>query len=141
MTGSPEAPPPFAGILETILYVDDLEAAERFYAEVLRLPLDSRKPGLFAFFRLPDSMLLLFEPQAARRAREVPAHGATGPGHICFAAREFELDGWKARLEAAGVTVEHEQHWPRGGRSFYIRDPAGNSVEIATPRIWGFREP
>ncbi len=128
---------PLDRVLETILYVDDLEAAERFYGGPLGLALDSRKEGLFAFFRIGDAMLLLFEPGASRRSRGVPAHGAEGPGHACFAVAEDELDGWKGRLEAAGVAIEHEQDWPRGGRSFYFRDPAGNSLEIATPRIWG----
>jgi catechol 2,3-dioxygenase-like lactoylglutathione lyase family enzyme len=128
---------PLDRVLETILYVDDLEAAERFYGGPLGLALDSRKEGLFAFFRIGDAMLLLFEPGASRRSRGVPAHGAEGPGHACFAVAEGELDAWKARLEAAGIAVEHEQEWPRGGRSFYFRDPAGNSLEIATPRIWG----
>jgi catechol 2,3-dioxygenase-like lactoylglutathione lyase family enzyme len=128
---------PLDRVLETILYVDDLEAAERFYGGLLGLALDSRKEGLFAFFRIGDAMLLLFEPGASRRSRGVPAHGAHGPGHACFAVAEGELDAWKARLEAAGVAIEHEQAWPRGGRSFYFRDPAGNSLELATPRIWG----
>jgi catechol 2,3-dioxygenase-like lactoylglutathione lyase family enzyme len=128
---------PLDRVLETILYVDDLEAAERFYGGPLGLALDSRKEGLFAFFRIGDAMLLLFEPGASRRSRGVPAHGAEGPGHACFAVAENELDGWKGRLEAAGVAIEHEQDWPRGGRSFYFRDPAGNSLEITTPRIWG----
>lgn len=128
---------PLDRVLETILYVDDLEAAERFYGGPLGLALNSRKEGLFAFFRIGDAMLLLFEPGASRRSRGVPAHGAEGPGHACFAVAEDELDGWKGRLEAAGVAIEHEQDWPRGGRSFYFRDPAGNSLEIATPRIWG----
>ena len=26
--------------------------------------------------------------------------------------------------------------WPGGGQSFYVRDPAGNSVEFAEARIW-----
>jgi hypothetical protein len=30
--------------------------------------------------------------------------------------------------------------WPRGGRSLYVRDPGGNSIELASPRIWGFSE-
>lgn len=129
---------PLDRVLETILYVDDLEAAERFYGGALGLALDSRKEGAFAFFRVGErAMLLLFDPETARRGRGVPAHGAIGPGHACFAAPEAELDAWKARLEAAGVAIEHEQAWPRGGRSFYFRDPAGNSLEIATPRIWG----
>lgn len=129
---------PPAQVLETILYVDDLAAAEGFYGGVLGLELDSRKAGLFVFFRVGQGMLLLFDPDRSRANKGVPPHGAKGPGHVCLGVAEAELDGWKARLLAAGVAIEHEQGWPRGGRSFYVRDPAGNSVELATPRIWGF---
>jgi catechol 2,3-dioxygenase-like lactoylglutathione lyase family enzyme len=129
-----------ARVLETVLYVDDLAAAERFYRDVLGLELDSRKDGLFAFFRCGEGMLLLFNPEAARAGRAVPAHGSTGPGHACLAVAEAELDGWQARLVAAGVAIEQTVAWPRGGRSFYFRDPAGNSLELATPRIWGLPE-
>lgn len=132
--------PPIDRVLETVLYVDDLEAAERFYGAVLSLELDSRKEGLFVFFKCGDGMLLLFEPGAASTGRNVPAHGAHGPGHVCFAATEEALDGWREHLEAAGVAIEQEVSWPRGGRSFYFRDPAGNSLELATPRIWGLPE-
>ncbi len=131
---------PIDRVLETILYVDDLDAAERFYREVLGLELDSKKDGLFVFFRCGAAMLLLFEPTAASTGRSVPAHGARGPGHVCFAVAEAALDGWRQRLEAAGVAIEQQQTWPRGGRSFYFRDPAGNSLELATPRIWGFSD-
>lgn len=131
---------PIAGVLETVLYARDLEAAERFYGGALGLTLDSRQPGLFSFYRVGSAMLLLFDPDAASRNRHVPTHGATGPGHACFAVAEDELDGWKRRLEAQGIVIEHEQLWPRGGRSFYVRDPAGNSIELATPRIWGLPE-
>lgn len=128
---------PPARILETILYADDLDSAERFYGRVLGLELDSRKPGLFSFFRVGQAMLLLFRPDASLANRGVPAHGAHGPGHVCFAVAEAELDAWKRHLLGHGCAIEHEQDWPRGGRSFYVRDPAGNSVELATPRIWG----
>jgi catechol 2,3-dioxygenase-like lactoylglutathione lyase family enzyme len=131
---------PIDRVLETILYVDDLNAAERFYRDVLGLELDSRKDGLFVFFKCGDGMLLLFEPEAASTGRHVPAHGAHGPGHACFAVAEDDLDGWKRRLETAGVAIEQELDWPRGGRSFYFRDPAGNSLELATPKIWGLPE-
>jgi catechol 2,3-dioxygenase-like lactoylglutathione lyase family enzyme len=131
---------PIDRVLETILYVDDLAAAERFYGEVLGLELDSRKDGLFVFFKCGNGMLLLFEPAAASTGRNVPAHGAHGPGHVCFAIAEAALDGWRQRLEAEGIAIEQEMTWPRGGRSFYFRDPAGNSLELATPRIWGLPE-
>jgi catechol 2,3-dioxygenase-like lactoylglutathione lyase family enzyme len=127
-------------ILETVLYVDDLDAAQRFYGDVLGLALDSRKPGTFCFFRVGEAMLLLFDPAAAARNRDVPAHGASGPGHACFAVADSDLAGWQSRLREHGIAIEHEQAWPRGGRSFYVRDPAGNSIEFATPRIWGLAD-
>jgi catechol 2,3-dioxygenase-like lactoylglutathione lyase family enzyme len=131
---------PIDRILETILYVDDLDAAERFYGGLLGLALDSRKDGIFVFFRCGNGMLLLFDPKASRRSRAVPAHGTEGAGHVCFAVAEADLDAWQARLGAAGVEIEQEAAWPRGGRSFYFRDPAGNSLEIASPSIWGLPE-
>ena len=131
---------PIAGVLETVLYAADLDAAERFYGGVLGLPLDSSQPGLFRFFRCGPAMLLLFDPEAAGRNRTVPPHGAVGPGHACFAVAEDRLAAWKGHLTAHGIAIEHEQAWPRGGRSLYVRDPAGNSVEFATPRIWGLPE-
>jgi catechol 2,3-dioxygenase-like lactoylglutathione lyase family enzyme len=124
-------------VLETVLYVDDLEAASLFYLNVLGLELFSHQPGVFLFFRLDDGMLLLFDPSGSRQNTDIPTHGADGPGHVCFAVPETGLDGWRARLAEAGVEVEHEQDWPRGGRSLYFRDPAGNSLELASPRIWG----
>lgn len=131
---------PIDRVLETILYVDDLEAAEVFYRDILGLELYSRKDGLFAFFKLGEAMLLLFEPNAASTGRSVPAHGAHGPGHACFAMHEDALDSWKKRLAAGGVEIEQEVTWPNGCRSFYFRDPAGNSLELATPKIWGLLE-
>jgi len=47
------------------------------------------------------------------------------------------LSAWRERLAWHGVAIEKEVDWPRGGRSLYFRDPAGNSVEILTPGVWG----
>ncbi len=132
--------PPIKGVLETILYVDDLTAAEVFYHNILGLELYSRKDGLFVFFKCGDGMLLLFEPNAAAKGRSVPAHGAHGPGHACFAMAEANLERWKERLAKHDVTIEQDVTWPNGAKSFYFRDPAGNSLELATPKIWGFEE-
>ena len=38
------------------------------------------------------------------------------------------------------VEVESDYAWPGGGRSLYLRDPAGNSVELGTPAIWRLPE-
>jgi catechol 2,3-dioxygenase-like lactoylglutathione lyase family enzyme len=66
----------------------------------------------------------------------VPAHGARGPGHVAFQVGEEALDHWRNWLTAAGVAIESEVSWPGGGRSLYVRDPAGNSLEFASADIW-----
>ena len=133
-------------ILEACLYAADLDSAERFYANVLGLERFSAAPGRHVFFRCGDAMFLVFNP--ARTSAEaslvggapVPTHGATGPGHVAFAVPDAEIPLWRTRLEAAGVTIESEVTWPRGGRSLYLRDPAGNCVELASPKLWGLAD-
>ncbi len=128
-------------ILETCLYVDDLNAAERFYREVLGLEFDARQEGRHVFLRLGDQMFLLFNPAESESTEgDFPPHGARGAGHVCFACREDEIDAWHEHLAEQDITIEFIQHWPGGARSLFFRDPAGNSVELASPRIWGLPE-
>ena len=68
----------------------------------------------------------------------MPPHGMEGQGHVCFCVSAEDLDRWRSKLTALGIEVEADFEWPNGGRSIYVRDPAGNSVEFAEPRIWGF---
>ena len=131
-----------AGILETVLYAGDLDAAEVFYRDVLGLEPFASVHGRHLFYRCGDQVLLIFKAEATRvpaaaGALPVPPHGAAGPGHICFRATAAELDAWVRRLTAKAVAIEADFEWPRGGRSIYFRDPAGNCLEIAEPRIWG----
>lgn len=135
-------PRPPAAILETALYVDDLDAAAAFYGEVLGLPEILRVEGRHVFYRAGTTTLLIFDPGATGRpaldpALPVPPHGARGPGHLCFAATAEEIDIWRDRLTRAGHPIEADFIWPNGARSIYVRDPAGNSLEFAEPRLWG----
>jgi catechol 2,3-dioxygenase-like lactoylglutathione lyase family enzyme len=128
-------------ILETCLYVDDLERAEHFYRDVLGLTVESPPDGRHVFFFCGQRMLLLFNPLVSRESNDrFPAHGSFGPGHVAFGVREAELDPWIDWLASHGVAIERTIEWPRGGRSVYFRDPSGNSLELATPRIWGISE-
>ncbi|MDT8343788.1 MAG: VOC family protein [Thermohalobaculum sp.] len=129
-------------ILETALYAENLTETAAFYATVLGLERIAAVPDRHVFFRVGGGVLLIFRPAATRvppapGGLAVPPHGAEGPGHVCFAATAGEIVRWRARLIAAGVAIESEVEWPQGGRSIYLRDPAGNSVEFAEPRIWG----
>ena len=127
-------------ILETSLYASDLPAAENFYLQVLGLEPYSRVAGRHLFYKIGDAMLLIFNPEKTRDSGgDVPAHGAKGPGHVSFAVRENELEGWRAQLVRQKIEIEAEIAWPKGGYSLYFRDPAGNSIELATPQTWGMK--
>jgi catechol 2,3-dioxygenase-like lactoylglutathione lyase family enzyme len=128
-------------LLEASLYARDLDAAERFYTSVLGMERIARVEGRHVFFRCGGRVFLVFNPEKTTEGGGgIPAHGAEGAGHVCFAVRDAEIDGWRAALRERGVEIEAEVTWPGGGRSLYFRDPAGNSVEIGTPKIWGIGE-
>jgi catechol 2,3-dioxygenase-like lactoylglutathione lyase family enzyme len=128
-------------VLETALYVDDLDKAEHFYGSALGLELISKMEGRHVFFRCGEAVLLLFNAAATRVALQgslpVPAHGSSGQGHACFSASSEEMDHWIEHLGGKGVKIEADLIWPGGGRSIYFRDPAGNSLEFGEPKIWG----
>lgn len=129
-------------VLETILYAEDLDAAEDFYRDALGLEPASKQVGRQLFYRLDHQMLLIFNPNTtvlppSQGAKiPVPPHGAKGGGHVCFAASAEEISLWREHLAAKGVAIEADFEWPGGGRSIYFRDSAGNALEFAEPRIW-----
>lgn len=122
--------------LETCLYVDDLEAAEAFYSGVLGLSLFGKVAGRHLFYRLEDSMLLIFDPAASLQPGDVPPHAGKPGGHTCLGIAREETDAWQARLEGHGLKVTRYA-WGDRGESLYFEDPAGNVLELAPPSIWG----
>ncbi len=130
-----EQPPQITGILETVLYVADLDRAERFYLEVMALRRIGKQPGRHVFFRVGTGVLLLFHAGRTRESGSVPPHGADGEIHVCFTVSPAEYEAWKRRVEEHGVPIQQEVTWPVG-RSFYFRDPDGNLLELADADIW-----
>lgn len=125
------------GVFETVLYARDLDAAEEFYRRVFGLEVLGRG-AVAVVFRCGPGVLLVFNPDGTSRpGRGVPSHGADGPGHVAFAMPDEELETWREHLRVNAVPIEMEVSWPEGGRSLYVRDPAGNSVELAPPTLWG----
>jgi len=130
-------------VLETCLYVDDLAAAERFYADVLGLRFVAREAGRHVFLRCGDSMVLLFraeETAADDPDGEIPPHGCRGAGHAAFAMGADEVERWREHLARHRVPIEREIDRGAGARSLYFRDPAGNSLELGPPAMWGLSD-
>jgi catechol-2,3-dioxygenase len=123
--------PELASVLETALYVEDMDRATSFYEEVL------------CAYNVNDvSVLLLFirggtlEPVDTGRGI-IPPHDGIGPLHMAFSCTHEMLPAWEEHLIAKGVEIEGRNEWKRGGKSLYFRDPDGNLLEIAaSPGLW-----
>jgi len=133
--------PKLNGVLETALYVDDLERAARFYEEVLELRGLTQDSRFHAYDVGGKSVLLLFQRGATLETVHlpggtIPPHDGHGPLHVAFAIGAEELPVWTERLAAHGIAIEARTDWPRGGHSIYFRDPDGHLLELATPGLW-----
>jgi catechol 2,3-dioxygenase-like lactoylglutathione lyase family enzyme len=135
-------PPAIEGIIETILYVDDLAQAVAFYRDELGLKAMTGDPARFQSFQVGEKqVLLLFKRGGTLEPTVVPGgiippHDGTGPHHIGFAVTREVYEQWRAHLSARGIAIESETNWPRGGRSLYFRDPDNHLLELITPGIW-----
>ena len=74
-------------IIETAIYVDDLQATETFYRTILGLPVIGKEPGRHVFFQVGEaSVLLAFLAEATLEGRPFAASwshraGPFRPGH------------------------------------------------------------
>jgi catechol 2,3-dioxygenase-like lactoylglutathione lyase family enzyme len=96
------------GLFEMTLEVTDLAASERFYREVIGLPLAERwgdeRPGVWLALGR-EGFLGLWPPETGGA---VAIHGGRGGSHVHFALRLplGTLDAVKARLAALGYATE-----------------------------------
>jgi catechol 2,3-dioxygenase-like lactoylglutathione lyase family enzyme len=127
--------PPTNGILESALYVADLDRSAQFYHELFGFPLLGQNDRMAVLHASERQVLLLFRKGTSQHLPKVP-HDGDGRLHLAFAIDAAHLQPWRDWLNHNGVAVEHEQVWERGGTSLYFRDPDGHLVEVATPGVW-----
>ena len=116
-------------------YHRQLHCLKSVFRTPVGLRLLDREPDRSLFYRVGSGVLLLFLPSATRPGGTLPAHGASGPIHVCFRVPPEDYDAWKERIGARGLALLREVDWPRG-RSFYFHDPDRNLLEIADGDIW-----
>ncbi|AOV18053.1 glyoxalase [Acidihalobacter aeolianus] len=122
-----QRPPATGGMRHLALNVINLEAAERFYVELLGMGVEWRPD--------PDNLYLCSgcDNLALHRAAE-SAHAESGQrlDHLGFILREPEdVDAWFEFLQAHDVPIDKPPRTHRdGARSFYCFDPDGNRVQM-----------
>ena len=118
------------GVSELVLEVVDLEASERFYSDVLGLPVVERWPDREAIWVMAGerTRIGLWRPQ-------VGLFGGRGGIHVHFAMHipAERYDAAVAHMRDKGQeVVEHEFPGYGGSRAAYADDPDGNVVELWT---------
>jgi catechol 2,3-dioxygenase-like lactoylglutathione lyase family enzyme len=129
------------GVMETSLYVADLDASQAFYQRLFGFEVFLTDQRMRALGVPGGQVLLLFrhggsaEPSPTPGGT-IPAHDAQGRQHVCFAIPWRSLQDWDQHLREQHVELESRVSWQGGGTSLYFRDPDNNSLEVATPGLW-----
>lgn len=137
----PQRSPRIDRVLETALYVDDLDRARGFYEDVIGLAPITADRRFVAYDVGGNSILLVFRRGATRETvtlpgGTIPPHHGQGPLHMAFGIAEDDLAAWEDHLCEHGIGIEARTDWTRGGRSIYVRDPDDHLIEFVTPRVW-----
>jgi catechol 2,3-dioxygenase-like lactoylglutathione lyase family enzyme len=133
--------PPVTGILESALYVEDLDRSVEFYERVFGFEPMIRDRRLCAMNVAGSQVFLLFKKGASKDSFQIsggaiPGHDGEGKLHVAFSIDRSQLDGWRLWLKEQDVEVESTVDWARGGTSLYFRDPDDHVIELATPGTW-----
>ena len=133
--------PRVSAILETSLYVADLDRSCAYYQRVFDFELFVHDERMCALGVPGGGVLLLFQHGSTNQPAPVPGgvippHHGAGDLHLCFAIPLGELQTWEEHLRKLDIPVESRIKWARGGTSLYFRDPDGHSLEVATPGLW-----
>jgi catechol 2,3-dioxygenase-like lactoylglutathione lyase family enzyme len=122
------------GLFEMVLEVADLSRSERFYNEIIGLPIANRwdpsEDGREATFLEigPHAFLGLWPPETGATG----IAGGRGGAHVHFAllVEYGTLQAVRDRMIAAGVEITSERDFGSGNHAIYFNDPDGNVIEL-----------
>jgi catechol 2,3-dioxygenase-like lactoylglutathione lyase family enzyme len=121
---------PWPGPIGAItLFVEDLDAAKRFYQSVFDLPIHFEDSNS-AVFQFPNTLINLL---TAAAVGELIAPAAMGAGPRCvFTLEVDDVDAYCVRLASLGVELLNgPMDRPWGIRTASFRDPGGHIWEVA----------
>lgn len=131
-----QRPAPLNGMRHIALQVQDLEACEHFYVEILGMRVLRRAHEDLVYLTLGNDNFSL------SRAKADTGGDPQRLDHFGFVVDTPEdVDAWNDYLLTRGVEVVRGPHdHGDGGRSLYCRDPDGNAVQpLYHPSVSGQR--
>jgi catechol 2,3-dioxygenase-like lactoylglutathione lyase family enzyme len=122
-------------LVEVVLVVEDLERSVRFYRDTLGLEVISPPGAPAAFLRIgpagagiPQQIVLVPRPSEMSMPTGRRLH------HIGLEVAPEDYEAERSRLAAAGFPLRGGEHPFMPIDAFYLDDPDGNEIEIATWR-------
>jgi catechol 2,3-dioxygenase-like lactoylglutathione lyase family enzyme len=135
MARYPEGVGAVKNLAEVVLVVDDVDRSIRFYRDVLGLEVFSPPRLATKFLRIggaaggvPQQIVLVPRAASAGGERVKVLH------HIGLEVAQDDFESERQRLQAAGFELRTGQHPFLPVEAFYLDDPDGNEIEIATWR-------
>lgn len=115
------------------LFVEDLEATERFYHDVFGMPLVHRDQDAIAY-RFPNLVVNLLLATAAPELITPAPVGAPGtPARSVLTLEVDDVDAFAAHLRTLGVGILNgpmDRSW--GPRTVAFADPSGHCWELSS---------
>ena len=127
-----------AAIDHVVFRVADLDAAMRFYTEVLGATLEKVQAGIGLYQLRAGTALIDLVPVDGHLGRM----GGAGPGregrnvdHVCFRVLPWDEAAILAHLARHGIKAQVERRYGAEGNgpSIYLADPDGNGLELKGP--------
>jgi catechol 2,3-dioxygenase-like lactoylglutathione lyase family enzyme len=129
--------PAIRGLVEVVLVVEDIERSLEFYRDALGLETISPVAMPVKFLRIgaardgvPQQVVLIPRAMAA----DQPLVRTRALHHIGLEVAPEDFDGERERLAGLGFAPRGGQHPFMPVEAFYVDDPDGNEIEIATWR-------
>lgn len=120
---------PIQRVGHVVLKMRDLDAARRFYGDVLGMKITDQREDFGVFFRFDDyhhdiAVFKVGEDAAA------PERNQVGLAHVALLADSLDtVKDWYRKLKAHGVEgLRTQDHGVT--KSVYFKDPEGNELEI-----------
>jgi catechol 2,3-dioxygenase-like lactoylglutathione lyase family enzyme len=114
--------------------VADVDAAIRFYTEMLGFQVEMHPAPGFASLSKGDLRLLLNRPGAGGAGQAMPDGRMPAPGGWNRIQIEVEhLAATVARIKQAGYSFRNDIVTGRGGTQIIADDPSGNPIELFSP--------
>ncbi len=145
-TGAPQAGQPVAsrlpviGLDHVVILARDLERMVEFYCRALDCVIERRLPPELGMVQLRAGQSLIdivAADGAIGRRGGAPVPAGRNMDHFCLRLAPFDEAAVREQLRARGVeTPGPDTRYGAGGfgRSVYLQDPEGNTVELRGPR-------